>query len=133
MVNLKRVITFIILFLSVIEYSSAQEIVLNKYLFGEGLIFSGKDNNYKFEINGYLQPFLENRRYLDNDDESSYNRFRLRRARINIAGSSAQEKLTYRLQLDLTGGGESDASLSSLVFDAWIAYDITKRKAQVLP
>jgi len=127
MVNLKRVITFIILFLSVIEYSSAQEIVLNKYLFGEGLIFSGKDNNYKFEINGYLQPFLENRRYLDNDDESSYNRFRLRRARINIAGSSAQEKLTYRLQLDLTGGGESDASLSSLVFDAWIAYDITKR------
>jgi len=127
MVNLKRVITLVILFLSVIEYSSAQEIVLNKYLFGEGLTFSGKDNNYKFEINGYLQPFLENRRYLDNEDENSYNRFRLRRARINIAGSADQEKFTYRLQLDLTGGGESDASLSSLLFDAWIAYDITKR------
>ena len=34
----------------VVEYSNAQEIVLNKYKFGEGLGFSGKDNNYKMEI-----------------------------------------------------------------------------------
>lgn len=126
MVNLKRVITLGILLLSVVEYSRAQEIVLNKYLFGEGLTFSGKDNNYKFEITGYLQPFIESRRYLENDDENLYKRFRMRRARLNISGSAAQEKLTYRLQLDLTGGGESDASIGSLVFDSWIAYDVTK-------
>ena len=31
------------------------------------------------------------------------------------------------MQLDLTGGGEGDASIGSLVFDAWVAYDVTKR------
>ena len=125
--NLKRVITLGILLLSVVEYSKAQEIVLNKYIFGEGLTFSGKDNNYKFEVNGYFQPFLESRKYLENDDENLYNRFRMRRARLNISGSSDQEKFTYRLQLDLTGGGESDTSIENLVFDAWIAYNVTKR------
>lgn len=127
MANLKRVITLVILLLSVVEYSKAQEIVLNKYLFGEGLTFSGKDNNYKFEVSGYLQPYVESRKYLENDDENLYYRFRMRRARLNFSGSSAEEKFTYRLQLDLTGGGESDASIGSLVFDSWIAYNINKK------
>ncbi len=126
MTNLKRVTILLILFLSVVEFSNAQEIVLNKYRFGEGLTFSGKDNNYKFEINGYLQPYIESRGYLDNDDANLYHRFRMRRARVNLSGSAAQEKLTYRLQLDLTGGGESDATLESLLFDAWIAYEVSK-------
>ena len=110
----------------VVDYSNAQEIELNKYKFGEGLSFSGKDNNYKMEISGYLQPSSESRKYLDNDDATFYNRMRMRRARLQFSGSSKKEKISYRLQLDLTGGGEGDASIGSLVFDAWVAYDLTK-------
>lgn len=113
--------------LLVVSYSSAQEIVLSKYKFGEGLKFSGKDDGYKIEISGFVQPYLETRKYVDNGDPTFYNRFRMRRTRVQLSGSSAQEKLTYRLQLDLTGGGEGDASIGSLIFDAWVAYDLTKR------
>ena len=127
MKNLKMILTLSFLLLLVVEYSNAQIIVLNKYKFGEGLEFSGKDNNYKMEISGYLQPITESKKYLDNNDSSLYNRMRLRRARLNFSGSSKKDKISYRLQLDLTGGGESDASIGSLVFDAWVAYDVTKR------
>ena len=127
MMNLKRILTLSVLLLMVVEYSNAQEIVLGKYKFGEGLNFSGKDNNYNFEISGYLQPSLESRKYLDNDDATFYNRMRMRRARIQFSGNSKKEKLSYRLQLDLTGGGEGDATIGSLVYDAWVAYDVTKR------
>ena len=127
MMNLKKILTLSVLLLLVVEYSNAQEIELSKYKFGEGLNFSGKDNNYNFEISGYLQPSSESRKYLDNDDATFYNRMRMRRARLQFSGNSKKEKLSYRLQLDLTGGGEGDASIGSLVFDAWVAYDVTKR------
>ena len=127
MKNLKRILPLSILLLLVVQYSSAQEIVLNKYKFGEGLEFSAKDSNYKMEISGYLQPYIDSKKYLDNGDSSSYNRMRMRRARLNFSGNSKKEKISYRVQLDLTGGGEGDSSIESLVFDAWIAYDFTKR------
>lgn len=125
--KLKRILTLVLTLLLVVTYSSAQEIVLNKYKFGEGLKFTGKDDNYKIEISGFVQPYLETRKYVDNGDATFYNRFRIRRARIQLAGNSAQEKLSYRVQLDLTGGGEGDASIGSLIYDAWVAYDLTKR------
>jgi len=126
MIKLKRILTLGLL-LSVVGYSNAQEIVLNKYRFGEGLSFSGKNGNYEMGFSGYVQPYLESRKFLDNGDASSYNRFRMRRARLQLSGSSAQDKLTYRLQLDLTGGGEFDAALGSVLYDAWIGYDVSKR------
>lgn len=127
MIKLKGILTLVFTLLLVIEYSSAQEIKLNKYKFGEGLKFSGKDNNYNLDITGFVQPYLETRKYVDDGDPTFYNRFRLRRARLQLSGNSAQEKLSYRLQLDLTGGGEADASIGSLVFDAWVAYELSKR------
>ena len=126
MIKLKRILILGMLLL-VVAHSNAQEIVLNKYKFGEGLSFSGKNGNYKMDFSGYVQPYLESRKFLDNDDATSYNRFRMRRARLQLSGSSAQDKLTYRLQLDLTGGGEFDASLGSVLYDAWIGYDVSKR------
>ena len=94
MKNLKRILTLSFLLLLVVEYSNAQEIELSKYKFGEGLNFSGKDNNYNFEISGYLQPSSESRKYLDNDDATFYNRMRMRRARLQFSGNSKKEKLT---------------------------------------
>ena len=125
--KLIRILTLVLALLFVTQYSNAQEIELNKYKFGEGLKFSGKDDKYKIEISGFVQPYLETRKYVDNADPTFYNRFRMRRARVQLSGNSAQEKLTYRVQLDLTGGGEGDASIGSLIFDAWVAYDVTKR------
>jgi hypothetical protein len=127
--KLIRILTLVFTLLFVAEYSSAQEIELNKYKFGEGLKFSGKDDAYKIEIGGFVQPYLETRKYVDNADPTFYNRYRMRRVRLQLSGDSAQEKLTYRLQLDLTGGGEvdTDASAGSLIFDAWVAYNITKK------
>lgn len=125
--KLIRILTLVLALLFVTQYSNAQEIELNKYKFGEGLKFSGKDDKYKMEISGFVQPYLETRKYVDNADPTFYNRFRMRRARVQLSGNSAQEKLTYRVQLDLTGGGEGDESIGGLVFDAWVAYDVTKR------
>lgn len=125
--KLKCILTLVLTLLLVVSYSSAQEIVLNKYKFGEGLKFSGKDDGYKMEISGFVQPYIETRKYVNNGDATFYNRFRMRRTRVQLSGISAQEKLTYRLQLDLTGGGEGDASIGSLIFDAWVAYDLSKR------
>ncbi len=127
MIKLKKILTLVFTLLVVVEYSNAQEIKLSKYKFGEGLNFSGIDKNYKMEISGYIQPYLESKKYLDNDDATFYNRFRMRRARFRLQGSSAQEKLTYRIQLDLTGGIEGDVTAGSLITDAWVSYDFSKR------
>lgn len=128
MIKLKKILTLVFALLLVIEYSNAQEIKLNKYKFGEGLKFSGTNDDYDIGITGFIQPYLETRKYIATDDASFYNRFRMRRVRVQFFGNSAQNKLSYRLQLDLTGGGEGDVDSAdgSLIFDAWVAYDITK-------
>lgn len=126
MANLKKALTLLFVLVSVVEYSNAQEIILNKYRFGEGLLFSGKDNNYKMEITGYLQPYSESRKYLDNNDATIYNRFRMRRSRFQLAGTAKREKISYQLEIDLTGGGEGADDVGGLVYDAWIGYDLTK-------
>ena len=126
--KLKTILTLVFTLLIVVEYSNAQEIKLSKYKFGEGLNFSGIDKNYKMEISGYIQPYLESKKYLDNNDATFYNRFRMRRARFRLQGSAAQEKLTYRIQVDLTGGNDgADTPTGGLITDAWVSYDITKR------
>lgn len=126
MANLKKALTLLFVLVSVVEYSNAQEIILSKYRFGEGLLFAGKDDNYKMEITGYLQPYSESRKYLDNNDATIYNRFRMRRSRFQVAGTAKREKISYQLEIDLTGGGEGADAIGGLVYDAWIGYDLTK-------
>jgi hypothetical protein len=126
MANLKKALTLLFVLVSVVEYSNAQEIILSKYKFGEGLLFSGKDDNYQMEISGYLQPNVETKRYLDNNDATLYNRFRMRRSRFQLAGTAKREKISYQLEIDLTGGGEGADAVGGLVYDAWIGYDFNK-------
>lgn len=126
MANLKKALILLFVLVSVVEYSNAQEIIINKYRFGEGLLFSGKDNNYQMEITGYLQPYSESRKYLDNNDATVYNRFRMRRSRFQLTGTAKREKISYQLEIDLTGGGEGTDAVGGLVYDAWIGYDLNK-------
>lgn len=104
----------------------AQGIRLNKYKFGEGLNFSGGDGDYTMELTGFIQPYMESKKYLDNEDPRYYNRFRMRRIRLALAGKIAQEKIFYRLQLVLSGSGEGDTELGNNLFDAFVGYDINK-------
>ena len=62
MKKLIKILALSILLLLVTQLSNAQEIVINKYKFGEGLEFSGIDNNYKMEISGYLQPYIDSKK-----------------------------------------------------------------------
>lgn len=119
-------ILWVVCFVFLSLYSSnAQEIIPNKYKFGEGFRFTG-DGGYRMDISGFIQPSIETRGYTNDPNDSLYTRFRLRRARVQLSGESKNQKLTYRLQLDLGGGGEADDNLSSLIFDAWAAYEISK-------
>lgn len=123
--KLQSLLLVVILLFLGIKTATSQEITPNKYKFGEGFRFTG-DGGYRMDISGFIQPYIETRGYTDTPNDSLYTRFRLRRARVQFSGESKNERLTYRLQLDLGGGGEADDNLSSLIFDAWAAYEISK-------
>lgn len=121
-----KIITISFLFLSV-AFSHAQNIKLDTYNFGEGLHFSGVDN-YKIKLSGYIQPYMETQHYMGKEDNSSFNRFRMRRLRFRIDGNSKNQKFNYRFQVDLSGSSEVDASnTSNYLLDAYISYDVTNR------
>ncbi|MBI1266891.1 MAG: porin [Cryomorphaceae bacterium] len=104
----------------------AQNPVLNKYTFGEGLTFSS--NDYSLTFRGYAQPFSETTFYSDTSlARTTYTRFRMRRLRLEISGDAAKEKIDYRLQVDLSGSPEVDLANSTYLLDAWVSYNFTKR------
>lgn len=105
-------------------YILAQDIKLNKYNFGDGIGLS-TDSGHEMQITGYFQPYFESKNYTDVEDASSLNRFRLRRARLRLDGSSKNTKFSYRFQVDLSGSGESDEDeLNNYLLDAFISYDL---------
>ncbi|MDR6302058.1 porin [Mesonia maritima] len=125
MKSIKIIAFFILLSLPAICTS---QIYLDKYNFGEGLHFSG-ENGYSIQLEGYAQPYVETKRYLGNYDSEIYKRFRMRRLRLSLSGNSENEKLSYRLKVDLSGTpeidieGEDDAG--TFLLDAYLEYDLT--------
>ncbi len=123
-----RYLKFLIIlcFMGVSHYSSSQ-IYLEKYKFGEGLNFSG-EKGYSMRLTGYAQPYMESKRYLNNDDTDLYTRFRMRRLRLTLRGNSENEKLSYRLKVDLSGtpeiGTEDGDNTSNFLLDAFVAYEV---------
>lgn len=103
----------------------AQNPILNKYHPGEGLIFTDKNSEYSFKINGYLQPFFETKSASIDTTGELANRFRMRRIRLRISGDAFDEKIDYRLQLDMSGTAESGDASSGMLMDAWVAYNPT--------
>ncbi|CAM1349818.1 porin [Tenacibaculum insulae] len=102
-----------------------QEPTLNKYKFGEGFKFTGK-SGYKMELSGFIQPYTEVKSYTD-ENESSVTRFRMRRARLRISGSSADSRWSYRFSFDLSGSGEVEGDNASALMDALVSYKIVPR------
>ena len=106
--------------------SKSQEIY--KYNFGEGVNFVS-ENNYKFILGGFIQPFIEYR-LIENDSLNqtySDSRFRMRRIRLKMSGSSVKHKIDYRIQFDLSGMSEVGTASNSFLYDAFLTYKFNKR------
>ncbi|VXB05691.1 Phosphate-selective porin O and P [Flavobacterium sp. 9AF] len=121
---LKRITIIAVIFFILPSYS--QKIKMDKYEFGEGLQFRTSDGK-EFRISGYLQPYLETKYFTNGEDKDPYNRFRMRRSRIKIDGTSSDKRFSYRLQVDLNGASELEDATGNYLMDAFVSYDITKK------
>ncbi len=104
----------------------AQGVKLKKYSFGEGLNFVG-DQGYSMELTGYIQPYLDATFFTDTNYPGAASRFRMRRARLRFAGKDENTRLSWRLQVDLSGTAEIEAGSAQFLMDAWLGYNLTKR------
>jgi hypothetical protein len=99
---------------------------LNSYSFGEGISFTA-DNGSMIKLSGYAQPHVEIKNYNDLEENSSSNRFRLRRLRLRFDGQASNPKFAYRFQVDLSGSSETGEATGDFLLDAYVSYDITNR------
>ena len=115
---------FCFLFLN--KEMKSQEIY--SYSFGEGVNFVS-ENNYEFVLSGFVQPFIEYRIINNDSIDQIYqdSRYRMRRIRLRMSGSSPQKKVDYRIQFDFSGISEDGSASSSLLYDAFITYNFNKR------
>jgi hypothetical protein len=104
----------------------SQDIRLEKYSFGDGFSFTGK-NDYSIKVVGYLQPYFESTSFEDPNITQTANRFRMRRARLRLTGTDKQSRISWRIQADLSGTAEIETGTAQFLMDAWIGYNITKR------
>lgn len=120
------VLIFLLLAWGTAVGQEGQHTKLLHYTFGDGVRFRDVDNHYSIIMRAYIQPQYEFRYFTDPEINKGYNRFRLRRARIRFSGKAAQDKITWRLQFDLSGSNEAGVAAQSFLFDAWIGYNFTK-------
>jgi hypothetical protein len=118
-----KIIFVVILSLNSLE-SFAQNTKISSYTFGEGLNFKN-ENGSTVKLQGYLQPYFESKGYSEYDGRE--NRYRMRRMRLRLTGTSANEKFSYRFQVDLAGADEGEDDINNYLLDAYISYDVTNR------
>lgn len=104
----------------------AQGVQLEKYTFGDGLSFVSEDD-YGIKVVGYVQPSFDATFFDDPNLEGSYNRFRIRRARLRLTGNDKQNRISWRIQTDLSGTAEVETANAQFLMDAWVGYNITDR------
>ena len=104
----------------------AQEVKPEWYDFGDGIRFTG-NRDYNIVLRGYVQPTFESKWYTDPNLEGAENRFRLRRLRLRMEGDAARHKVTWRIQVDLSGTNEVDDISSRALMDAWVGYQISDK------
>lgn len=123
---MKKLLLPILMFFCLTLNVFAQNPIPHKYKLGEGYTFSDKEKS-SFDLNGYIQPSMEIRSYPEDSIQDSYTRFRIRRLRLRMQGELPKYKMTYRLQVDLSGTPEVGDDAGSFLFDAWVAYNPIKK------
>ena len=96
------------------------QVLINRYQMGNGLRLVDKNGNH-LALSALVQASAQTSHY--DDISGNYNRFRIRRVRVRLDGTSLHARLRYRLGLDMVKGSETDAEgAGSMLQDAWIAY-----------
>jgi len=78
---------------------------------GHGLNFSLNENQYQFQISGFLQPSWT---YSKFDTLKSENTLRSKRSYLSFSGKALKEKVSFNVTADF--------SAPSPLLDAWVAY-----------
>lgn len=120
---------FLLLFGLSITSLQAQETespLLSTYTFGTGLKFTDDAGN-TVRLSGFVQPYAESKRLLSNVTSDADVRFRMRRLRLRLEGSTADERWSYRFQTDLSGTAEEIDGAANYLLDAFVTYNITPR------
>lgn len=120
---------FLLLFGLSITSLQAQETespILSTYTFGTGLKFTDDAGN-TVRLSGFVQPYAESKRLLSNVTSDADVRFRMRRLRLRLEGSTADERWSYRFQTDLSGTAEEIDGAANYLLDAFVTYNITPR------
>lgn len=95
-------------------------VLINRYQMGNGLRLVDMKGNH-LTLSALVQASAQTNHY--EGISGNYNRFRIRRARVRLDGTSLHARLRYRLGLDMVKGSETDADgAGSMLQDAWIAY-----------
>lgn len=100
-------------------------LTVDKYRLGEGLRFSSHQGP-ELRLFAYLQPSVEVKQYTEQPGRDPLARFRLRRLRLRIDGSSPDDRVEFRFQADLAGAAEVGDEASNLLLDAYVSYHVTK-------
>ncbi len=99
---------------------------MESYNFGEGLRFNGESGN-SIRLTGYAQPMIDLKNSTDVEENSSSERYRLRRLRLRIDGTSSNQRFGYRFQVDLSGTSEVGDNTGDYLLDAYVSYAVTNR------
>ena len=110
--------------LSIIGFSQSMQ--MESYNFGEGLRFNGESGN-SIRLTGYAQPMIDLKNYTDVEENYLLERYRLRRLRLRIDGTSSNQRFGYRFQVDLSGTSEVGDNTGDYLLDAYVSYAVTNR------
>ncbi|NVK28062.1 MAG: porin [Flavobacteriia bacterium] len=100
--------------------------ILHTYTLGEGYTLSDERQDYSINLRGYIQPYFEVKRYEDPNLTDNYSRFRMRRIRLRLSGEALQQKIEYRIKVDLSGISETGDELGQYLFDGYITYNFDR-------
>jgi hypothetical protein len=103
-----------------------QDIRVHKYNYGEGITFSNK-HGYEWKLQSYIQPYAELKYLQDTSFDQTLFRFRMRRLRFRIDGTSPSKKWEYRVQYDFSGSSEVEENNKLYLMDAFVTYNAGKK------
>lgn len=122
----RLLLLFLITFLVGQTVVAQESPIMNSYTFGNGMRFTDKTGDL-LRLTGYLQPYAETKQLIGDENEDAATRFRMRRLRLRLDGNSANDRFSYRFQVDLSGTGEELDGNSNFLLDAFVTYSITRR------